>query len=179
MKAQHSAVAGRIAAGIDPIQAYKEFYPKVVTDEAARVAVSRLMSRDDFKTELVTRQKEIVTAANTLAANDLKNDGRQFSILHMALKRDILHKIATGKMKTKTWDSKNKEYYFSYPSDDDKIKAMKLDAELTGEAWRPPEPENPGGAPINQTNTYIKRVTVFNTRITTSKAQEVQQTEKE
>lgn len=167
MKRQHEVFALAYAKNPDPAQAYKEAYPKTTSDDGARVSGLRLLKRAEIQELIATNKKEIATIANTLVAQELKKE-RKRQFLTMADRREILYNIAHGK-KFKTFD-KNGKAIFRYPDDADRIKAIEVDMEITGEGFRPPEPQ-PGNTFNGPVYNTVVRKTVFKTRETTAKKQ--------
>jgi hypothetical protein len=170
MKQQYLIFAIEKAKGANNTEAYLKAFPKATVDSAG-AAGSRLAKRDDIKNEIV-RLNQTLVSAEQQAVNEVIEE-KKLMFLSFADKRNILSAIANGKRRRKTWDAKTEKYIYTYPSDDDIIKAIKLDAELTGEGFRPPEDQNPGNGGGNTYNTYIRK-TVFKTNVTTNKQETTQ-----
>jgi hypothetical protein len=174
MKAQWTIFALEVARGTSALQAYKKAYPKIKDDNGAGAAATRLMKRPEIKNEIVRVKNEIVKAAEQSAIEEIKTEKKN-QFLTMAKRRDILYQIATGK-KVPAFEKGKKVW--RTPSDADKLKAIEIDMEITGEGWRPPE--QPNSTTINGPvyNTVIRK-TVFKVRNTTGKPQTFQNPENE
>lgn len=171
MKRQHETFALQIATHGDRLKAHREAYPNEMTDEVRSSAASRLMTRKDIQEAIVNLKKRLVEKAETEAVEEIKAE-KKYYFLTMSHRRHILAQIAAGR-KFPVYDKNGKKTWRT-PTDADRIKAIELDMEITGEGWRPPQPETPGegkAAPVY--NTVIRK-TVFKTNVTTSKPQTFQ-----
>jgi hypothetical protein len=92
----------------------------------------------------------------------LKNGYRKLSI---AKKLDILYQIATGKAKVPIMDKGKKVW--KWPTMEDRIKAIQLENEMTGEGYNPP----PVGNQPQHVSNQLQRVIVFKTNRTTAAPQ--------
>jgi hypothetical protein len=171
MKAQWTVFAIEIAKGLSNRQAYKIAYPSIKDDKTADAAAARLVKRPEIQNEIVRVKNDIVKAAEQSAIEDIKEQTK-FKVLSFNKKREILYNIATGK-KTPAIERDGSKSW-RYPTDQDKIRAIELDMEMTGEGWRPPEPPQ-GGTTVNGPvfNTVVRK-TVFKTRVTVAQPQNFQ-----
>lgn len=168
MKKQWEVFINLMVEDGDEIKAYRTAYPRTTSDAGARVSAARLLKNATIKNEIATRKRAIVAKADDLAAHDLKEERKRL-YLTISDKREILYHIAKGK-KMKVTDKDGNTVY-RYPDDRDRIRAIELDNEISGDGFRPPEPQ-PGGTTINGPvyNTVVRK-TVFRTRTTTSQPQ--------
>lgn len=169
MKRQWEVFIDYMARENDEVKAYRQAYPKTTSDEAARVSAARLLKNATIKNEIATRRSGIVAIADHAAAEEIKTE-RKRAALSLADKREILFHIAKGKKMKFT--EKDGTTSWRYPEDRDRIRAIELDNEITGEGYRPPEP---GSTTINGPvyNTVVRK-TVFKTRVTSAAAQTFQ-----
>lgn len=175
LKAQYKIFAAEIAKGLKTSDAYKIAYPKCKSNDGAGSAGRRLLKMPEIKLEIERQKTELVALHEQTVREQVQKAGGR--ALTWAMKRAILHDIANGK-KIKIGTKAGKPIY-KVPTATDQIKAIELDNEMTGEGFRPPEPQpsegkggdvNFNGPVYNQ----IVRKTVFKTRVTTARAQNFQ-----
>lgn len=97
-----------------------------------------------------------------------KNGYRKLSI---AQKLDILYQIATGKAKVPVMEKGKKTW--KWPTMEDRIKAIQLENEMTGEGYNPPplvQINQQNNQPAHVSNS-VQRVIVFKTNRTTAAPQ--------
>lgn len=171
MKEQWTKFIAEYVRTSDDIHAYRTAYPRTQSNEAARVSASRLLKNPTIKNEIATLRTALVAKADEQALNEIAAE-RKFIFLSIAEKRELLCKIARGRVKV-FYQDRDGNKRWKTPDPAERIKAIELDNEITGEGWRPPEPG--GGTTINGPvfNTVVRK-TIFKTRETTGKGQTFQ-----
>ena len=161
MKLTHHKFALGIASGMSQNDAYQAAYPN---GDKSGAAASRLMKHPAVQQEIAKLRQDVVKRASDEAFAEHKAEIK-LQLLTVDLKRNLLYKMAMGETEIVEIDAKGNKRV-RYPDETARLNAVKLDNEMTGEGWRPPEPDG-GGNTFVQNN--VTRVTVFKTHKTTVK----------